>query len=102
MVFGVQEITLAIIIGTLAAIVYSLRILVLMERRIARIEMHIERVVDKVVKEEIRIEKGLKYNTTNAPNWVKAWNAANPYLKEDIVDLESPEQSINQSSNNSH
>ena len=34
MAFGVQEITLAIIIGTLAAIVYSLRILVLMERRI--------------------------------------------------------------------
>ena len=50
MAFGVQEITLAIIIGTLAAIVYCLRILVLMERRIARIESHIERVVDKIVK----------------------------------------------------
>ena len=60
MVFGVQEITLAIIIGTLAAIVYSLRILVLMERRIARIEMHIERVVDKVVREEIIIERSMK------------------------------------------
>ena len=60
MVFGVQEITLAIIIGTLAAIVYSLRILVLMERRIARIEMHVERVVDKVVKEEIIIERSMK------------------------------------------
>jgi len=60
MVFGVQEITLAIIIGTLAAIVYSLRILVLMERRIARIEMHIENVVDKVVKEEVKIERSIK------------------------------------------
>ena len=60
MAFGVQEITLAIIIGTLAAIVYSLRILVLMERRIARIEMHIERVVDKIIKEEIRIERAVK------------------------------------------
>ena len=60
MAFGVQEITLAVIIGTLAAIAYSLRIMVLMERRIARIEMHIERVVDKVVKEEIRIERGMK------------------------------------------
>ena len=60
MTFGVQEITLAIIIGTLAAIVYSLRILVLMERRIARIEMHIERVVDKIVKEEITIERSMK------------------------------------------
>lgn len=60
MVFGVQEITLAIIIGTLAAIVYSLRILVLMERRIARIEMHIESVVNKIVKEEIKIEHSMK------------------------------------------
>ena len=60
MVFGVQEVTLAIIIGTLAAIVYSLRIMVLMERRIARIEMHIERVVDKVIKEEITIERAMK------------------------------------------
>ena len=60
MAFGVQEITLAIIIGTFAAIVYSLRILVLMERRIARIEMHIERVVDKLVKEEIKIERSMK------------------------------------------
>jgi len=59
-VLGVQEITLAIIIGTLAAIVYSLRILVLMERRIARIELHIERVIDKIMKEELKIEKSLK------------------------------------------
>ena len=60
MAFGVQEIILAVILGTLFAIVYSLRILVLMERRIARIEMHIERVVDKVVKEEIKIERSMK------------------------------------------
>jgi hypothetical protein len=60
MVFGVQEITLAIIIGTLAAIVYSLRIMVLMERRIARIEMHVERVVEKIIKEEIKIERTIK------------------------------------------
>ena len=59
MVLGVQEITLAVIIGTLAAIAYSLRILVLMERRIARIEMHIERVVDKVMREELKIEKAM-------------------------------------------
>ena len=60
MAFGVQEITLAIIIGTLAAIVYCLRILVLMERRIARIEMQFERVVDKMVREEIKIERAVK------------------------------------------
>lgn len=56
-ILGVQEVTLAIIVGTLAAIVYSLRVLVLMERRIARIEMHIENVVGKIMHEELRIEK---------------------------------------------
>ena len=55
LVFGVQEITLAIIVGTLAAIVYSLRVLVLMERRIARLESHIENVVNRIIKEEIKI-----------------------------------------------
>ena len=60
MAFGIQEITLSIIIGTLAAIVYSLRVLVLMERRIARIEMHTERVVDKLMKEELKIEKAVR------------------------------------------
>lgn len=57
MAMGVQEITLAVIVGALGAIVYSLRVLVLMERRIARIEEHIERVVGKVMMEEIKIEK---------------------------------------------
>jgi len=60
MVLGIQEVTLAIIVGTLAAIVYSLRILVLMERRIARIEMHVENVVGKIIREELKIEKKLK------------------------------------------
>ncbi|MBI2131154.1 hypothetical protein HYU10_05310 [Candidatus Woesearchaeota archaeon] len=60
MAFGVQEVTLAIIIGTLAAIVYSLRVMVLMERRIARIEGHIENVVNKVMREEVSIERSLK------------------------------------------
>ncbi len=55
----VPEITLAIILGTLFAIVYSLRVLVSMERRIARIEMHVEHVVEKVIKEEIKIEKAI-------------------------------------------
>ena len=43
------RITLAIIIGTLAAIVYSLRVLVLVERRVARIEAHIDKMVHKLV-----------------------------------------------------
>ena len=60
MVLGIQEVTLAIIVGTLAAIVYSLRIMVLLERRIARIEMHIEHVVGKIMREELKIERALK------------------------------------------
>ena len=38
MPLNINDVILAVIIGTLAAIVYSLRILVSMERRIARIE----------------------------------------------------------------
>jgi hypothetical protein len=56
----VQKLILAVIIGTLAAIVYSLRVLVLMERRIASIEAHIERVIEKIMKEEIVIEKEMR------------------------------------------
>ena len=44
-VSGVDTVILAIIIGTLAAIVYSLRIMVLMERRIAKIDINLERIV---------------------------------------------------------
>ena len=60
MVDTVLRITLAVVIGTLAAIVYSLRVLVLMERRMARIEMHIDRVTQKILKEEIKIERMIK------------------------------------------
>ncbi|MBI5065067.1 hypothetical protein HZA97_02415 [Candidatus Woesearchaeota archaeon] len=56
----VVRVTLAIIIGTLAAIVYCLRFLVLMERRLERIEMHTGNMVGSVLREEYRIEKGLK------------------------------------------
>lgn len=50
---------LAIIIGTLAAIVYSLRILILMERRMGNIEKHIEGLTKKILQEEYKIEKKL-------------------------------------------
>ena len=53
----VQGFNLAAILGTLAAIVYSLRILVLLERRIARMESHIERVAIGILREEKTIEK---------------------------------------------
>ena len=51
------KVILAVIIGTLLAIVYSMRLLVLMERRVARMEMHIEKIAEKIVREEYRIEK---------------------------------------------
>lgn len=67
MAMGLEGVILAIIIGTLAAIVYSLRILVLLERRISRIDFHIERLVNRILKEETiiegeerKIEKALK------------------------------------------
>jgi hypothetical protein len=66
-------ITLAIVIGTLAAIVYSLRILVLLERRIARIDKHIEllalnilRDEKKELSEEEKIEQMLKSSLPRA------------------------------------
>ena len=55
-----EQIILSIIIGTLLAIVYSLRMLVLMERRIARLDHNIEKLVKSVLKEELKIEKSLK------------------------------------------
>ena len=57
---GVDAVILAIIVGTLAAIVYSLRILVLLERRIARIDMHMEKIVESIFSEEKKIETMIK------------------------------------------
>lgn len=54
------EVILAVIIGTLAAIVYSLRVLILLERRVASMEMNIQRMTSKVLTEETSIEKVLK------------------------------------------
>ncbi len=53
---SMEGVILAIIIGTLAAIVYSLRILVLLERRMGRIDLNIERLARKILKEELTIE----------------------------------------------
>ncbi len=68
-----QSITLAIILGTLLAIVYSIRILVLLERRIARIDHHIElmamsilRDEQKLLSEENRIERLVKKTSKQA------------------------------------
>jgi hypothetical protein len=59
MALNLESVILCIIIGTLAAIVYSLRILILMERRMSRIEGHVESISAKILREELRIEHSL-------------------------------------------
>ena len=54
------RVVLAVIVGVLFGIVYCMRVLVLMERRVARIEEHIDRVVHKLLQEEITIERSMK------------------------------------------
>jgi hypothetical protein len=54
------QITLAIIVGTLAAIVYALRVLVLMERRVSRMDENSERMSSRIITEELKIERSLK------------------------------------------
>ncbi len=56
----VLRITLAVIVGTLAAIVYCVRVLILMERRVARIEEHIDNIAHKILSEEQVIEKSMR------------------------------------------
>jgi predicted nucleic acid-binding Zn-ribbon protein len=45
------------IVAALAAIVYSMRYLVLLERRIAKMDENIEKITNKVLGEEQKIEK---------------------------------------------
>lgn len=52
-----ENFILAVIIGTLAAIVYSLRILLILERRVAGMEANIQKMTSQVLKEELKIEK---------------------------------------------
>jgi hypothetical protein len=56
MVMEIQGVILAIILGTLAGIVYCLRVLVLVERRISRIDFNIESLTKRILEEEIKIE----------------------------------------------
>jgi len=58
-ILEIQQVILAVIIGTLLAIVYSLRVLILLERRVASMEMNIQRLTGKVLKEEVNIQRAL-------------------------------------------
>jgi len=59
MVLQMETFILAVIIGTLAAIVYSLRVLLILERRVAGMEINIQKLTGKVLKEEMKIEKAV-------------------------------------------
>ena len=54
------ELTVGVIIAALIAIIYSLRTLFILDKRIERIEQHIERIATRVMREELKIEKALK------------------------------------------
>ena len=54
-----------IILGTLAAIVYSLRILVLLERRIARMDENLVRITSRIITEEKKIESMVRVKGIN-------------------------------------
>ena len=54
-----MQITLIIFGATLFAIVYALRVLVVMERRIANMEGHIESITKSILEEEKKIEEAL-------------------------------------------
>lgn len=56
-IMAADSVILGIIIGVLAAIVYSLRVLILLERRIARMDLNIESLTNRVLREELIIEK---------------------------------------------
>ncbi|MBW2993173.1 hypothetical protein KY317_01200 [Candidatus Woesearchaeota archaeon] len=57
MALSVEQLILLIIIATLAAIAYSLRVLVMMERRLERMEGHLEKVTARVLSEERKIKR---------------------------------------------
>ena len=57
--FELIDFTFAVVVGTLFAIVYSLRILVLLERRVASMEANIQRMAAKVLKQEKAIKKAV-------------------------------------------
>ena len=51
---------LAVMMGTLLAIVYSMRKLIILERYIARIEGHIEKITKRILRDEDVIKKKLR------------------------------------------
>ena len=57
---GTYNMILVIILATLIAIVWAMRYLVIMQRTMARIEKHIEKMISKTMDEEGKILKEVK------------------------------------------
>jgi len=59
---GLEGFVLVVILATLAALVYAMKVLILLERRISKIDIHIEKMAQAILNEEVKIEKrvGLK------------------------------------------
>ncbi len=55
MTMDIQGLTLFLILGIVLAIVYSLRILVLLERRIARMDHHVELLAMNILEDEKKL-----------------------------------------------
>jgi len=61
---ALEQAILYIILGIVLAILYSIRILVLLERRIARMDENLVRIANQIVSEKKKIESVLKIKTT--------------------------------------
>lgn len=54
---GLDTIITAVILATLGAIIYALRVLVILERRIERMDENLQKITLRVAQEELSIEK---------------------------------------------
>ena len=72
------RIVLAVIVGVLFGIVYAMRVLVLMERRVARIEKHIEALVRKTLREEEEILSAVKRKNSKRKSTKKTTKKSKP------------------------
>ena len=87
---GFPEFTLAVVVGALGAIIYALRILIVMERRVQKIELHIETLANRMIKEELKIETFLAslVTETQSNGIIAEFNVSGePQALEDKVSL---------------
>lgn len=61
---ALEQAILYIILGIVLAILYSIRILVLLERRIARMDENLVRIANRIISEDKKIESVLKIKRT--------------------------------------